>query len=139
MPNKHEPLLLIEVKPSKRLNRFVVFAYLLALGASIANALPTAVKSAVFIGICLHLWLTLKYWKNGRYKIKHSETGNWEVSEDNDFEPIEILDSTVTTIFGIFLHFNKNAKRQSVFIVNDALSEDDYRRLIVRLKTAGKK
>lgn len=139
MPNKHEPLLLIELKPSKRLKRFLVFVYLLGLGASIANSLPIAVKLAFLIGICLHFWLILKYWGNQQCTIKHTEAVGWEVSEGNNFEPIEILESTVITIFAIFLHFKKDVRRKSLLIVNDALTEDDYRRLIVRLKTAGKK
>jgi hypothetical protein len=63
----------------------------------------------------------------------------WELADGNDYQPIQILNSTVITVFAIFLHFNKNAHKQAVFIANDTLSEDDYRSLIVRLKTAGKK
>lgn len=139
MSKKHEPLLLIKLKPSKRLKWFLIFIYLLALGSSIANALPIAAKLFFIVVICLHLWLTLKYRNNEQYVIKHTDTVGWEISEHSNFEPIEILNSTVISTFAIFLHFNKNARRQSVLIVNDALSKDDYRRFIVRLKTADKK
>ncbi len=139
MPQKHEPSLSVELKPSKRLKRFLVIMHGLALAASIANALPITVKLALLTGICLHLRLMIKRLKNQRHKIIQSEALGWEVSDGNDFEPVQILNSTVITIFAIFLHFNKNAHRQSVLIVNDALSEDDYRCLIVRLKTTGKK
>lgn len=110
----------------------------LALASSIANALPIVVKLALLTGVCMHLRFIFKRIKKQRYKIKQSEAFGWEISAGNDFEQIQILDSTVITVFAIFLHFNKNAKKQSVLIMNDALSEDDYRRLIVRLKTAGK-
>lgn len=110
----------------------------LALGSSIANALPIAVKLTLLTGICLHLRFMIKRLKGGPYKIKHTEALGWEVSDGNDFKSIQVLNSTVITIFAIFLHFTDNARKQSVLIVNDALSEDDYRRLIVRLKTAGK-
>jgi toxin CptA len=113
--------------------------HLLALASSIANALPVIVKLALVIGIGLHLYFVLTRQKSDQHTIKHSETSGWEIASDNDFKPIQILNSTVITLFAIFLHFNKNAHKQSVLIVNDALNEDDYRRLIVRLKTANKK
>lgn len=117
--------------------------HVLAMGSSIANALPIAVKLALLTGICLHLWFVIKRLKNEQCKIKQSEALGWAVSsegsDDNDFEPVQILNSTVITVFAVFLHFNQNAHKQAVLIINDALSEDDYRRLIVRLKTASKK
>lgn len=139
MPKKHEPSLLVELQPSKRLKQLLVIMHLLALASSIANALPIIVKLALVIGIGLHLYFVLTHLKNDRYTIEHSEASGWVISDSNDFRPIQILNSTVITLFAIFLHFNKNAHRQSVLIVNDALNEDDYRRLIVRLKTADKK
>jgi xanthine/uracil/vitamin C permease (AzgA family) len=138
LPKKHEPSLSVELQPSRRLKQLLVIMHLLALASSIANALPVIVKLALVIGIGLHLYFVLTRLKNDQYAIKHSETSGWEIASDNDFKPIQILNSTVITLFAIFLHFNKNAHKQSVLIVNDALNEDDYRRLIVRLKTASK-
>jgi len=139
LPKKHEPPLSVELQPSRRLKQLLVIMHLLALASSIANALPVIVKLALVIGIGLHLYFVLTRLKNDQYAIKHSETSGWEIFDGNDFRPIQILNSTVITLFAIFLHFNKNAHKQSVLIVNDALNEDDYRRLIVRLKTANKK
>lgn len=139
MLKKHEPSLLFELKPSKRLKRLLIVIHALALGSSIANALPITIKLALLTGICMHLRFTTKHLTSEQYKIKHTEALGWEISDGNDFEPIQILNSTVITVFAIFLHFTNNAHKQSVLIVNDALSEDDYRRLIVRLKTAAKK
>jgi xanthine/uracil/vitamin C permease (AzgA family) len=139
LPKKHEPPLSVELQPSRRLKQVLVTMHLLALASSIANALPVIVKLALAIGVGLHLYFVLTRLKSDQYAIKHSETSDWEIASDNDFKPIQILNSTVITLFAIFLHFNKNAHKQSVLIVNDALNEDDYRRLIVRLKTANKK
>jgi toxin CptA len=138
LQKKHEISLLVELKPSKRLKRLLVVMHMLALGSSLANALPIAVKLALLIGIWIHLCITVKRLKHEQYKIKHSEALGWEVSDGNDFKQVLILNSTVITLFAIFLHFNDTAYKQSVLIVNDALSEDDYRRLIVKLKTTGK-
>lgn len=136
MSKKSEPPLLLELKPSTQLKRFLVAIHLLALGSSIANALPLAVKLALSVGICLHLWFAVRRLKTQHYSIKHTETSGWEIADGDDFKSVQILNSTVTTIFAVFLHFNHDARRQSLLIVNDALTEDDYRRFIVRLKTA---
>ena len=133
MQKKHESRLLLELKPSMRLKRFVIAIHLLALASSLANALPIAVKLALLTGICVHFCFTLRQLKNKQRKIRYSETLGWEISSDNDFKQVQIRDSTVITLFAIFLHLSD---RQSVLIVNDALTEDSYRDLIVRLKTS---
>jgi toxin CptA len=138
LPKKPDPTLLLEVKPSRRLNQLLVVMHALALASSLANALPIAVKLILLTGICLHFRFIVKRLKNERYKIKHSEALGWEISGRYDFEPVQILNSTVITTFAIFLHFNNTALRQSLLIMHDALSEDEYRHLIVRLKTAHK-
>lgn len=139
MPKKHESPLLLELKPSKRLKQALVAMHLLALAASIANTLPIIVKLVLVIGIGLNLYFALTCLKSEQCIIKHSEASGWEIASGNDFKPVQIMNSTVITLFAIFLHVDKNAPKQSVLIVNDALSEDDYRRFIVRLKTADKK
>ena len=138
MAKKQEPLLLLEPKASRRLIGLLIAMHLLALAASVSNALPIVVKLALLTVICLHLWFIIKRFQCEVRKIRHTEALGWELSNGNDFEAIEILNSTVISIFAIFLHFNKNTLKQSVLIVNDALSEDDFRCFIVRLKTAGK-
>jgi len=139
LPKKRDPSLSVELKPSKRLKQLLVIIHVLALAASIANALPIAVKLALSIGIFIHLRFMIKRLKSERHEIKQSEALGWEISSGNDFKSVQILNSTVITIFAIFLHFTDHARKQSVLIVNDALTEDDYRRLIVRLKTTDKK
>jgi len=139
LTKKHESPLLVELRPSRRLKQLLAVMHLLALASSIANALPVIVKLALAIGIGLHFYLALTRLKSEQHAIRHSEASGWEIASGNDFKPIQIRNSTVLTLFAIFLHFDKNAHKQSVLIVNDALSEDDYRRLIVRLKTADKK
>lgn len=139
MLKKRDPSLSVELKPSKRLKQLLVIMHVLALAASIANALPIAIKLALSTGIFIHLRFMIKRLKSERHEIKQSEALGWEISSGNDFKSAQILNSTVITIFAIFLHFTDNARKQSVLIVNDALTEDDYRRLIVRLKTTDKK
>lgn len=136
MPKKHEPPLLVELKPSKRLKRLLVIMHVLALSSSIATTLPAAVKLALLTGISMNFLFIIKHLKSKQHKIKHTDALGWEISDGNDFIPIQILNSTVISVFAIFLHFTKNAHKHSILIINDALTEDDYRGLIVRLKTA---
>jgi toxin CptA len=128
---------MLELKPSKRLRQMIVFVHLLALGACIINTLPIAVKSGLLTGICIHLWFILDFLKIERYKIRHTEALGWEISAGKDFKSVTILKSTVITIFAVWLHIKRqNADKQAILVLNDALCEDDYRRLIVKLKTS---
>ena len=137
MQKKHEPPLQLELKPSKQLKRLLVVMHVLAMGASFANALPLAVKLVLLSGLIIHLAYMFRHLSDRVCKIKQTEAFGWELADSNDFEAIQILESTVITTFAIFLHFIKNTHKCSLLIVNDALTEDEYRRFIVRLKTAG--
>jgi toxin CptA len=138
LSKKHEPPLLLALKPSERLKQLIVFIHVLALAACAANSLPIAVKLGLSAAICVHLWLTVKRLKREHHRIKHTETLGWEASSSsNDLESVRILNSTVITPFAIFLHIrSQNAGKQAMLVLSDALSEDDYRRLIVKLKTS---
>ncbi|CAA9890836.1 conserved hypothetical protein [Candidatus Methylobacter favarea] len=115
----------------------MAFAHVLALGACIMNDLPLTVRFGLLAGIVLHLGFVLNCLKTERYKIRHTEAFGWEISVGKDFNPVIILNSTVITIFAIWLHIKRqNADKQAILVLNDALSEDDYRRLIVMLKTS---
>ncbi|MDD5578123.1 MAG: hypothetical protein PHY16_02435 [Methylobacter sp.] len=134
---KYERALILELKPSKRLKQIIVFVHLLTLGACILNALPIMVKFGLFTGICIHLGFNLKCLKIERYKLRHTEASGWEISAGKDFKPVTIQQSTVITIFAVWLHIKRqNSDKQAILILNDALCEDDYRRLIVKLKTS---
>jgi hypothetical protein len=143
MSDKSESGLLLTIKPSKRLNKMVIFVHTLALGASMANALVFAIKISLCAFICLHCWWTVKRLTAGQYAIKYTEALGWEVSEGCDFAPVEILKSTVITTQTLFLHFKHSSQAQSwksghkktLLVLNDALAEEDYRCLIVKLKT----
>ena len=128
---KQSAPLLIELKPSKKLQKLVAIIHFIAIGASIANALPIAVKVGLVALIGLNYKFNFPKFNNEQRKIKYSEKAGWEISNSGDFEAVEILKSTVITTFIIFLQ----AKNQpALLIANDALNEDGYRQLIVLLK-----
>jgi hypothetical protein len=143
MSDKYQTALLLTLKPSRRLLWMVLFVHAIALGAGMANALPFVIKISLFTLICIHCWLTIRHLNTERYTIKHTETLGWEVSDGFDFASVEILKSTVFTTVLLLLHFKydsqvqpwKPGHKKTLLVVNDALAEEDYRCLVVRLKT----
>lgn len=122
---------LAELKPSKKLQCLLIAIHLIALGASVANALPLVVKLAIAVLIGLNFKVTFPLFKNERRKIRFSEKLGWEISDDDDFEAVCVLKSTVITTHFIFLHLQD---KSALVIASDALGEDEYRQLIVKLK-----
>jgi Membrane-bound toxin component of toxin-antitoxin system len=139
--SKHdEPPLLLKLKPSERLQRMLILAHGLALAACAISYLPLVFKLALAAVIGLHLYFEVKHLTSGQYKIKYSEASAWEVADENDFESVQILPSTVVTTFAVFLHIKReNADKQTILVLSDALSKDAYRQLIVKLKTTATK
>jgi toxin CptA len=142
MLKKFEPPLILKLKPSKRLKRISVAAHLLALAAGWANALPTIYKIALATAIVAHLYVAVKRLNKRQTEIKYTDASGWEIADDNEFESVTILNSTVLTIYAIWLHVKRHAifgffgrANRAILIASDALAEDDYRRLIVKLKT----
>jgi hypothetical protein len=135
MPVKIDPPLQLELKCSKRLIKLMIFIYTLALVAGVLNSLPALVKLALLTTIAIHGYFTVKQLNTQQYCLEHTETG-WRLAIGNEFVDIEILPSTVISIVAIFLHVKiENNPKQTLVIFSDALAEDDYRCLIVRLKT----
>jgi hypothetical protein len=158
LPRKYEAPLLVKLKPSARLKRLTGFMHGIALMACLANTLPIIIKGALFIIIFLQLWYVMKRPQSGSLAIEHTETRGWEVSMGSHIEAVRILPSTVITIAVIFLHYEvqngvvdcipgnpgifkgrrilKGSRKKNLLVLSDALSEDEYRRLIVKLKTS---
>jgi toxin CptA len=132
--NNYQPPLKLELHCSKRLILLMAVVHGLALIASLINNLPIFFKCVLLIMIVSHFYYQRKQLTSKQCRIEHNETG-WLLAENNGFEDIQILPSTVISIVAIFLHFKINNHKQTLLIVSDALSEDDYRCLIVRLKT----
>lgn len=136
MQKTYQLPLLLPLNCSKRLTWFIKFIHVLALAACVMNSLPVIIKCALLLAIGCHFYFQFNGLKNQQYTIKHSETLGWELADGDDFAAIQILPSTVISIFAVFLQFEKeNQSKQSLVILSDALAEDDYRRLIVTLKT----
>lgn len=122
---------IVELKPSIKLQRLLIVMHILALGASIANALPFVLKLGLASLIGLNFKMNFHRLKIERRKIRYTEKLAWEISYGGDFETVDILKSTVITTTFIFLQMQD---KPTILIANDALGEDDYRQLVVRLK-----
>lgn len=134
MLTKTDAPLGLEIKHSNLLINIMIFIYASALLASVMNSLPIVAKVALISAIALYGYFEFKRLLTQQYCLEHSETG-WRLATGNAFTEIEILPSTALSVVAIFLHFRtENQSKQSLLIFKDALSEDDYRQLIVRLK-----
>jgi toxin CptA len=120
--------------------RFLIITHSLAVFASLANALPWLYKllSLAAVGLSLFISLRRYHYQFQPYCIRYNETSAWSIAMmDDDFQPMQILPSSVITSWLIVLHFQlENGKHQQSVILNDALSEQDYRTLVVTLKIA---
>ncbi len=128
---KQDAPFLVELKPSRMVQRMLIVIHFIALAASIVNALPLPLKLGTAALVGLNYRLTLPRFNKEQRKIRHTEKRGWEISAGNDFEAVDLLNSTVVTTFFIFLHLQN---KPSILIAKDALSEGDYRQLIVKLK-----
>jgi hypothetical protein len=128
---KHGAPFVAELKPSKKLQRLLIAIHLIALGANIANALPFALKLGIAVLIGINFKINFPSLKIEQHKIRYTEKLGWEISEGGDFKAVHILRSTVVTTFFIFLQIQN---KPTILIANDALDENIYRQLIVKLK-----
>ncbi len=107
----------------------------MALAACVLNSLPVFIKLALFTAITIHGYFEFKRLSTEQHQIEQFET-NWQLGDGKSFVDIQILPSTVITTVAIFLQFKKDDNAKGTLLVfSDALAEDDYRCLIVRLKT----
>ncbi len=133
--------LLLTCHPSKWLRRIVFIMYLLALVASVANGLNLFIKICLLIFIAGYYRLSVYGLTDINYKIRYSDASGWELANGREFTAINILQSTVMTTQMLFLHFNyasslsnRLLNKQTLLILNDQLTIEEFRSLIVKIK-----
>ena len=111
----------------------------IAIVAVLINALDLIYKVIISLMVLVSLFVYLKREYNFQgLLIRHSSGLGWEVAYlENYFYAVDILASTVITRYIIVLHFLQNKKKQTILICRDALSYDEYRKLMVALKISG--
>jgi toxin CptA len=128
---KHGTPFAAELKPSKKLQRLYISTHLIAIGASLANALPMPLKLVLLALIVINYAKSYQRLNEEQRKIRYTEKQGWQISERGEFESVTVLTATVLTTTFIFLHLHN---KPAFIIANDALPEDEYRQLIVKLK-----
>ena len=143
MHKDHHDTLLLTVKHSVLLKHLLVFSHILALLASLGNGLPLTIKISLCILIGISFRRAARCLSGANYTISYSESLGWRLSEGDGFTSISILKSIVLTTMGLLLHIEYQVQdrfrwfehKKTILILNDALSEKDYRCLMVKLRT----
>ncbi len=137
MLKQQEQLFQIEVRSSIIQIYFIYIIHALAVFSCLVAVVPMVIKIVLPVGVLLHLMFTLhQKAKLTGSKLQYSSSQAWQLSMvGNNFDPIEILSSTVITPLAIFLHFKKQSgKKQSMLIFKDAISSEAFRKLTVELR-----
>ncbi|NOS87248.1 MAG: hypothetical protein HOP34_01680 [Methylococcaceae bacterium] len=143
MPYHYDPAFVTTVRPSKHLCRWLIAMHTLALLACWANAWPGGLKLLASVAVCASAAWTVRQTKAHTFTLKHSNALAWQIQDDSGWHSIDILQSTVITRFAVFLHYqykDKNrvlgfARVHTHLILSDALPEDAYRQLLVKVNT----
>lgn len=119
--------------------------HLIAAVACIYNALAITIQISLLMMVVIHFYDLTKRLNITSAKIKYSEMAGWEISEtDAQFASVQILTTTVTTTFAVILHYQDDSvlSRKTIktlLVMPDALPKNDFRRLLVSLKTTRNK
>ncbi len=120
-----------QLKPSRLLQWFNAVIHLLALASCWLTPLPLSLRLTLAILIVGDYWFNLKRQKQESRLIRHSETSGWQIIENDKVKKVQILPSTLVTVWLIFFH---TKELTPILIAKDMMSEDEFRRLIVKLK-----
>ena len=142
MQRENNLSLSLEIQPSLRLRRMLMGLYFLGLLALFISVLSIFIKIVVSVFVLGVAWVTIKRLNSSYYSIRYSDNLGWEFSAGGNYISIDILQSTVITPYLLFLHFKESSKRdyglfstkRACLIFNDAITDVDYRNLVVKLK-----
>ncbi len=141
MNTRFQKPLQVQVKPSRLLKQALLGLHCLAVFASWMSAVPLAAKAILTI---LVIYNGQKVYKGEtRFDktlwLNYSTGEGWQIAgQDLDFQTITILPSTVVTPWLTIIHYQTTEKpRLSLVVSKDALTPENYRQLIVKLKVKG--
>jgi len=142
MFNRHLSPKVFIIKQSSLLCFSLSGMHLLAIVALYQNKLDFSARVVLVFIVLISLIRHLKReFQFQSVSIRISSEKRWQISfVDSYFITIEILPSTVISPYFIILHFKQHQKpKQTLFILKDALVDDEFRRFVVQLKIAGLK
>ncbi len=142
MLKKFETTTLFEINKSILLLKFLIALHLLSILPVLFTPLALVYKIALIVVIMGSLRIYLIK-ENSREKIfiRHKSVMGWELAgREEKFDLIEVLPSTVVTPYFSILNFKIHEnKKQTILIIKDGLTADNYRKLVVLLKMVGLK
>jgi len=137
---KYEKTTEFAINKSFLLIKLLIGIHFVSMCSLYFTSIALVYKLVLFFAIIISLLIYINKELNfSGMTIRHSSFGGWDVAfNEHEFQPIEILSSTVVTPYFVFLHFKKQGMRkQAILILVDALSIDKYRELVVQLKIVG--
>ncbi len=128
-----------DISPSQRVLTIFDILHFLALWACWFNSLDLEYKLIFSVAVVLVWCSQRRRFPASPIHLSYTSGLLWEISYDgNIYLPVTILETTVITNTAVFLHYTVNhCSRRNLLISKDSLSDDAYRRLIVKLKLSG--
>jgi hypothetical protein len=131
----------IDLYPSKQFLLGLVFILVLTCG--IIVYLPITLILKFFLCGIVIFYSVMIFWKHGLLKAKHSiesfyiDKGSWQIRDKTGVFSAELSgDSTITTMVCILCFQLADTKKKRFSLVfTDSLKKDEYRRLMVKLRT----
>lgn len=138
MLKKTESTLHFTIGRSRRLKQAVDCLHILSVSACWLNDLPSLYSLSLSLLVTVS-WVVQRYaCETGRIFLRYTVTEEWAVSFDGErYLVAKIKPTTVTGRMLIILHFSIDNRSRALVIVKDAMTANDYRRLIVNLKISG--
>ena len=138
MPQNPEPATEFIILNSNRLPAAGNFLHAVSVMACYLNSLPIIFKLALTLFICRSWFVQFKAKKTHKTYLRYTSSGDWEIFDrKNDYQAIRILPSTVISGILSILHFNIEGQKNALPICNDAMTKNQYRKLLVLLKISG--
>lgn len=136
---KHFDSLTVRVGTSRREVKLRWLMHAMALLAIALSAMEPAIKGMLIAVVALSA-IAYRRWhlvNDAELVLRNSEDYGWQIICADQCIPIRILGSTVLTPFVICLHYQSQNKIYYRVIFNDAMDENEFRRLNVYLKISG--
>ncbi len=138
MPKKPESTLYFTIGRSRWLGRAIDCIHIVSLSACWLNDLPPLFRLILSLSVAASWVVQRNACGTGHIFLRYTITEGWAVSFDEElYIVVKIEPTTVTGRMLTILHFSADNRSRALVIVKDAMSANDYRRLIVNLKISG--
>lgn len=134
MAKNAAPTLNLLIKSSVYRSILLKTLHIMSFAACWLNNLPLTIQialSALVIGSGFYQ----SRQPQSDFYLRYSDKNQWSAAFNNQpFQPIAILTTTVITQWLVILHFEIQQRPLTRLIFRDSLSRNDYRRLMVELR-----